>query len=55
MTWGGVTVGSEAHEHTVPRGKIETEGGLGDVSRGGVGGLDRCKKIITKFSKTTSG
>lgn len=29
MTWGGVTVGSKAHEQTVPRGKKETEGGMG--------------------------
>lgn len=51
MTWGGVTVGSEAHEHTVP----ETEGKAGRMG-------EECRHVAKKntqfktdFTKTTSG
>lgn len=37
MTWGGVTVGSEAHEHTVP----ETEGKAGRMG-------EECRHVAKK-------
>lgn len=51
MTWGGVTVGSEAHERTVPRGETEAEGRGGQGEGGGGGAV----KILTTLSKSTAG
>lgn len=50
MTWGGVTVGSEAHEHICTTWK-DRNTGEGRVRWGG----GWCKKILTQFSKTTLG